>query len=155
MSERDTAKNLEDTNKCLSSLREVLTLKIDGVVGSLCSFRELVDARVGAIKEATAMALAAAKEAVLKAESANDKRFEGVNEFRNTLKDQQATLVTRTEIDVRFKSIEDKMALLVEQGVLVKGHSEGANWLWTVLVGLLGATGIIIGIINSLNHTTK
>lgn len=48
-------------------------------------------------EKAVASALAAAKEAVSKAENATEKRFDSVNEFRNTLKDQQGTYVTRSE----------------------------------------------------------
>lgn len=36
--------------------------------------------------------------AVTKADSANEKRLDSVNEFRNTLKDQQGTFMTRTEV---------------------------------------------------------
>lgn len=40
----------------------------------------------------------AQQEAVLKAEAATEKRFESVNEFRDTLKDQQITFATKVEI---------------------------------------------------------
>ncbi len=53
--------------------------------------------RFDAQEKAVAAALAAAKEAVTKAEVAAEKRFDSVNEFRNTLKDQTGTFVTRNE----------------------------------------------------------
>lgn len=53
--------------------------------------------RFDAQEKAVAAALAAAKEAVVKAEAASEKRFDSVNEFRNTLKDQTATFITRGE----------------------------------------------------------
>ncbi len=53
--------------------------------------------RFDAQEKAVAAALAAAKEAVTKAEAAAEKRFDSVNEFRNTLKDQTATFLTRGE----------------------------------------------------------
>lgn len=46
----------------------------------------------------TAAAFVAAGTAVNKAEVAGEKRFEGMNEFRNQLKDQAATFVTRIEL---------------------------------------------------------
>lgn len=56
------------------------------------------DQRFEAQEKAVGAALAAAKEAVAKAETAAEKRFDAVNEFRSTLKDQQATLMPRTEV---------------------------------------------------------
>ncbi len=53
--------------------------------------------RFDAQEKAVAAALAAAKEAVVKAETAAEKRFDSVNEFRNTLKDQAGTFITRGE----------------------------------------------------------
>ena len=38
------------------------------------------------------------KDNVTKANEANEKRFENVNEFRNTLRDQQGTFLTRNEL---------------------------------------------------------
>ncbi len=49
--------------------------------------------------------LLAAKEAVLKAENASEKRFESINEFRNTLRDQQANLLPRIEADKIFENL--------------------------------------------------
>lgn len=46
------------------------------------------------------------QDAVLKAEAATEKRFESVNEFRDTLKDQQITFATKTEVAYIGKSIE-------------------------------------------------
>lgn len=42
--------------------------------------------------------LQAVREAVNKANAANEKRFEGVNEFREQLKDQAGTFITRGEL---------------------------------------------------------
>lgn len=54
--------------------------------------------RFDAQEKAVAAALAAAKEAVVKQDAASEKRFDSVNEFRNTLKDQTGTFVTRAEL---------------------------------------------------------
>ena len=59
--------------------------------------RELSNAIFSVEKTAKA-ALDSSKEAVLKAENATEKRFEGVNEFRATLTDQAARFVTRKEM---------------------------------------------------------
>jgi len=61
-------------------------------------FRERLDERALAQQTAMAAALSAAKEAVDKAEKADEKRFDAVNAFRGQLSDQAATFVTRTEV---------------------------------------------------------
>lgn len=78
-------------------------------------------------KEMTAQALAAADKAVLKAEAAAEKRFESVNEFRATLSDQQGQLATKTEVNLRFKAIEDRVNSVVEDTREIKGHSTGTT----------------------------
>jgi hypothetical protein len=56
------------------------------------------------------MAIAANSEkAVNKADTATEKRFESVNEFRGQLKDQTATLMPRGEVDARFNAYDGKL----------------------------------------------
>ncbi len=54
-------------------------------------------------------ALAAAKEAVVKAEVATEKRFEGVNEFRSSLSDLTATMMSRTEANARTDALSARI----------------------------------------------
>ena len=98
--------------------------------------------RFDAQEKAVVAALAAAKEAVTKAESAAEKRFDSVNEFRASLKDQQATFITRNEVDIRFKSLDDKITANNQQITQLVARAEGAAQLWgaiTVVIGLIVA----------------
>jgi hypothetical protein len=54
--------------------------------------------RFKAQEQAVAFALASAEKATLKADVSNEKRFDGVNEFRSQLKDQAGTFLTRNEL---------------------------------------------------------
>lgn len=54
--------------------------------------------RFKAQEQAVAFANAASEKATIKAETATEKRFEGVNEFRSQLKDQAGTFITRGEL---------------------------------------------------------
>ncbi len=83
------------------------------------TFREYVLAKfeqITALREADRItlnaAMAAADRAVAKAEGANEKRFEGVNEFRKTLSDQAAGFMQRAEGDARFQALNDKLSAL-------------------------------------------
>jgi len=50
-------------------------------------------------------ALVSAEKAVGKAEAASERRFEGVNEFRQTLSDQAATFPTRGEVAAQIERV--------------------------------------------------
>jgi hypothetical protein len=83
-------------------------------------------------------ALNAAKEAVLKAEHASEKRFEGVNEFRAALSDQQRTLMPRAEAELRMAANEAQIKTLLESRVERRGESRGAQAIWGYIVGAIG-----------------
>jgi hypothetical protein len=72
--------------------------------------KELMLAGQGAARAAVEAALAAAKEAVAVAQTASEKRFDGVNEFRKTLADQTATFVPRPENDAKLESLSARVS---------------------------------------------
>jgi hypothetical protein len=82
-----------------------------------------------------------AEKAVTKAETAAEKRFESVNEFRSQLADQQATFATKTELDYRFKALEEKVAT----------NSSSINVSRSDRLGLHTAMGYIVGAIGLLS----
>ena len=96
---------------------------------------------------ATAAALAAADRAVTKAETSAEKRFEAVNEFRNTLGDQQRTLMPRSESEIRFSSLTDRVAkielLLQERLGEAQGHKNGL----AIILGLTTFVSTLIAIV--------
>jgi hypothetical protein len=92
-------------------------------------------------------ALAAAKEAVTKSEIADQRRFEGVNEFRATLADQAATLMPRNEAEARFAALAEKIDANSHAIASIRGgeHSKAVSQstLFTVLGLVLAAMSII------------
>lgn len=101
--------------------------------------------RFEAQEKALTAALTSAKEAVDKANIASEKRFDSVNEFRNTLADQQRTLLPRTEYSVQHQSLADSIAqlssrldLIVQRQYQQIGQSEAAARLWGFAVGGIG-----------------
>jgi Flp pilus assembly protein TadB len=84
-------------------------------------------------------ALLAAKEAVTKAENATEKRFESVNEFRDTLSDQAATFITRVE----YASLEKRVTELATRQENAAGRGQGLSALWGYFVAL---AGVLIGV---------
>ncbi len=76
------------------------------------------------------------EKSVLKAEQAANDRFSSVNEFRATLSDQQRNLVTKNEVDIRFKSLDDKLDTAVAALQLNEGKSLGSSMIWAA-IGLI------------------
>ncbi len=99
--------------------------------------KALADALV-AVESKGTVALAAAKEAVTKAEDASNKRFEGVNEFRKQLGDQALTFMSKDEGNARFKSLEDKVLNVERRLDDARSEGAGANNLWGYIIGVIG-----------------
>jgi hypothetical protein len=110
--------------------RQLFTERHNQYIEMFTSSEKATQVALTAAEKAVQAALIAAKEAVTKAEAASEKRFDSVNEFRNTLKDQQVSLMTRTEADVRFKSIEEKLEIINKFTSTVEGKSEGISSVW-------------------------
>lgn len=68
-----------------------------------------------AAEKAVNTALVSAEKAVTKAEVAADKRFEAMNEFRGQLADQAATLISRSEAEVRIQALAEKLETSMRQ----------------------------------------
>jgi hypothetical protein len=122
------------------------------------SLREYVDRRfddqdkavqtaLTSAEKAVVAALAAAKEAVSKAETANDKRFDSVNEFRAQLADQTANLMPRTEYTVQHKAIEEKLADLINRVNTSDGKSSGFDKSWAMFLAVIGVGLVVIGLV--------
>lgn len=113
-----------------------------------------VDAALIAADKAVAAALAGQKEAVTKAEVAAEKRFESVNEFRNTLSDQQRLLLPRLEAETKFdfltKVIDGntkEIANLRESRSQTEGKGIGNRELIAYVVAALSIIGALSAIL--------
>src|SRR5580700_9723230 len=81
--------------------------------------------RIENLKENVQMALTASDKAISKAEQATDKRFEATNEFRQTLSDQSATLLPRTEYAVQNASLVEKYESLNQRVTILDSSLSG------------------------------
>lgn len=64
------------------------------------------------LEKATEKALTSADRAVTKAEASAERRFEGLNEFRAAMGDQQRGFIPRAEADLRMDTIAKEMEAL-------------------------------------------
>jgi SMC interacting uncharacterized protein involved in chromosome segregation len=105
-------------------------------------------------KLAVDTALAAADRAVTKAELAADKRFESVNEFRESLADQQRTFMPRTEVELLLTTLAEKSENLKREiEGLRESRSEtgGARIIMRDVIAYgIAAAGVIVAIVFSI-----
>lgn len=104
-----------------------------------------------AADRAVQAALTAAKEAVQKAEAAAEKRFDSVNEFRNTLKDQQLLLMTRAEAEARLKDMDRRLSDITDVLNRRASESKGASDLWAIIFAGFGILMALVGVYVALN----
>jgi hypothetical protein len=100
--------------------------------------------------------------AINKAETATELRFQSVNEFRNTLSDQQKTFLTTAEykgahqnlvdlVTSSTKTLSDIILAQKERIDKIENVKQGSSNVWIIIVGVIGfATGLISFILNIL-----
>jgi hypothetical protein len=81
----------------------------NGNPNTLVSLKDYFDGKLEDFEEKTELQFKMSQLAVDKALIQNDIRLAGMNEFRDSLRDQAATFVTRQELNLMIKSITDKI----------------------------------------------
>jgi len=111
------------------------------------SLKTYVDQKFELSEKAVQAALAAQKEAIIKAENATERRFESVNEFRNTLADQQRNLMPRSESEIVVKGLNDRIQILEDSVLKSSSATGGARNLWVIIVGVIGLVATVVGLV--------
>jgi len=129
------------------SLREYLTALIHGVEGRS-------DERFRHMKEMVETAFENAQTAITKADTATEKRFEGVNEFRAALSDQATQFVTRDamaaladKIDSQIDQQRKDMDAIVRRLDLREGQTQGSRITTGILVTVTTIAVAIVGLV--------
>jgi len=116
------------------------------------SFRDYVDTRFEALEKSITVALSSSEKAVLKAETATEKRFEGVNEFRQALSDQASNFLGREEYKTAHQALIDKIDGLTTRMAAMDGRSSGYGQSWGIILGVISAIGVIAFIAFNLGN---
>ncbi len=105
------------------------------------AFETYVDNRFVTSEEAVKTAMSAAEKATIKAETAADKRFDSVNEFREAMKDQQSKFADKEQSDFRLGAL-DKRINAIELAASASDAKGKGVWLLAVIIG----QGLLIAI---------
>lgn len=92
-------------------------------------------------------ALAAADKAVAKAEGASEKRFDAINEFRQSLSDQARLLMPRSECEKLIEAVKESVGKieLSVQGVV--GQRTGSHDSSAMIVAVIAAIAAVSSVI--------
>ena len=126
--------------------------KEEALVDSL----EMADWTLDSLKEYFEAKICAQNKAVQKAETAMDARLQGMNEFRQSLADQSATMMPRSEYTVQHASLTEKIdALAIRIAALEnldKGKRVNQAGLGSLATIIIIAVGTFVNIILVLFH---
>ena len=136
----------------IDSLKEHLEHRLDALAYVGDERDRRYEDRFKAMDEKTGLALTSSKEAVAKAETATEKRFDAVNEFRGTLSDQAANLMPRGEASAKFAALEEKFSSLrdevtraISQGIGGKAVKDDQRANLAALATIVGLLGVLAG----------
>ena len=129
--------NDEDRISIKSYVDALLEAHDRGVNVRFESFRSALHA----IERRAEATLRAAEESAHRTETAIDRRFESVNEFRRALSDQTSNFVTRNEYVVEHKNLMARIELLEKDARISTGERQG----YTTVVGIIFAVVIALG----------
>jgi hypothetical protein len=117
---------------------------------------EALTAAFAAQQNAVSAALLAADRAVAKAETASEKRFDAVNEFRQSLADQSRLQMPRAECEERMRSMKEAIDKLEQEVRLDTGAKRGGRDSWAIIVALIAvAANVILGAFYVAHWSTK
>lgn len=129
-----------------------LIARVVALEANLVALRQVLDERDERYKQRAAsqdsavkLAIETSEKAITKAETATEKRFEGVNEFRQTLADQAATLMPRAEFNVqhtalteRINTNEGRMNRVQQDISVLQSRGNSLKDAWGYLIGFVG-----------------
>jgi hypothetical protein len=98
------------------------------------TLREYVDIKVSAIETSTRLAY-----------NSMEKRLEGMNEFRNQLRDQNSTFITKAEYSAHMNKLEEDIRMLRESKALLEGKASQTSV--NIALGI-SIVGLILTVLN-------
>lgn len=117
------------------------------------SLKEHFDLALHNLDEKIEQRFTSIKEAVDKADAATEKRFTSVNEFRNTLSDQQRTFIPRNEYEIALRNVDGKVTDVEKKVEKVENMAAGAHNVWAYVISAVSLLIALFAVILNLIKT--
>lgn len=101
------------------------------------SLKEYIDLRVRNVDESVSIAY-----------RSMEKRLAGMNEFRDTLKDQASKFVTRAEIEDKVETMQKQIDVLLISKATLEGKASQQSVVTALIISAIGIVLGLIGIIS-------
>ena len=124
---------------------DIISLR-DHFSSLLVGMREFLVVRIDALREYTDTRFRSQEEATERARASMEKRLDGMNEFRNTLKDQGATFITKTE----HAAWCDRVSKLELSKATLEGKADQKSVTNAIIIALIGLALSVVSIIINL-----
>lgn len=121
-----------------------ITKELYALKAEVRALENLMKEKQNALKELIDAKLIASSLALEKFSVANNERLKSMNEFRNALKDQTSAFITRTEVELKNRHLEDGMNLLSKKTAQSEGRASQTAVFVAIVLALIG---IVIGVI--------
>lgn len=136
-----------------SPLREYTDAQFVAMQREILHLEETLSAATTAVHNEAVLRFELAKEATNKAEVANDKRFESVNEFRAQLAEQAASFLPREVADTALNDLRKKTDENTRMITEINASQHGAAMRQTVIIAV--ATFVILVMVALANFVTS
>lgn len=156
--ERDKAcdRAREVNQKSREAIHDYIDLKIANVDTAIAASRTLklsliegLKTQIASVHREIDIETIATKTAIAKADTATEKRFESVNEFRAQMADQSALFISRREVEAMVNANADKVASLTDRINRSEGRGMGMNQIWGYIVGAIGLVAFLYAVFHT------
>jgi hypothetical protein len=113
--------------------------KVSDTEWTISTLKELFDRSIADRDVRVNLALSAAKEAVMKAEAADEKRFALLNEFRGQQADEARKYATRDSVDQSITAIEHRLTIAEGAVATLQGRALALAGFGALFGGVVGA----------------
>lgn len=139
------------------NLREHIDQQVVQIREALISAEKLdlqrhktTDQRIDNVRENLVLMNQSSAEAIKKAEAATERRFESVNEFRQSLSDQTSQFIRREVFDAKVEQLQGQIQQLRETNQRTEGKGAGVNATFAAIAVvatlLISALIVVIGL---------
>lgn len=126
------------------SAKESMTMR-------LVNLEQATHASFAALERLMASQLLSSERAILKTELSQEKRFDGVNEFREALSDQQRLLIPRAEAENRLQAMSERIDELQKQNERSQGRAMGSNAMWGYIIAGISVVVLLFNFFGTLS----